>query len=97
MQKCRITIESYAQHVFNKCISAQYACQQCRGQKYKVTFIGIDDPQTHFSFLSHHLQFYDSGVYDQPTCSSTKLNHAILIVGYATDGHGKDYWIVKNR
>lgn len=43
------------------------------------------------------MQFYDSGVYDQPTCSSTKLNHAILIVGYATDEHGKDYWIVKNR
>jgi cathepsin L len=46
---------------------------------------------------SHNtFRFYDSGIYDQPTCSSRQLNHAILIVGYATDDHGKDYWIVKN-
>ena len=43
------------------------------------------------------LQFYSSGVYDQPTCSSSKLSHAIVIVGYGTDDRGKDYWLVKNR
>lgn len=45
----------------------------------------------------YHAQFYSSGVYDQPTCSSSQLNHAILIVGYGTNEHGKDYWLVKNR
>lgn len=49
-----------------------------------------------FTF-SIFLQFYDSGVYDQPTCSSTKVNHAVVVVGYGTDEHGKDYWSVKNR
>ncbi|XP_053701438.1 procathepsin L-like [Synchiropus splendidus] len=38
---------------------------------------------------------YLSGVYDEPACSSTQLNHAVLIVGYGTY-QGRDYWLVKN-
>jgi len=43
------------------------------------------------SFMS-----YASGVYDEPKCSSTNLDHAMLIVGYGTDTTAGDYWIVKN-
>ena len=43
------------------------------------------------------MQFYASGVYDQPSCSAKKVNHAVLIIGYGTDDRGKDYWTVKNR
>lgn len=32
-----------------------------------------------------------SGVYDDPKCSSSVVNHAVLIVGYTPS-----YWIVKN-
>ncbi|KAL6478441.1 hypothetical protein MHYP_G00142760 [Metynnis hypsauchen] len=47
--------------------------------------------------VSHHsFQLYKSGVYDEPACSSTKMNHAVLVVGYGTDQRGKDYWLVKN-
>ncbi|XP_036443812.1 cathepsin L1-like [Colossoma macropomum] len=41
-------------------------------------------------------RFYESGVYDEPNCSSTELNHAVLVVGYGTDSSKQDYWLVKN-
>lgn len=50
--------------------------------------IGID--ASHSSF-----QFYHSGIYVEPACSSTQLDHGVLVVGYGTNSDG-DYWLVKN-
>ena len=46
---------------------------------------------SHISF-----QQYKSGVYDEPKCSSTRVDHTLLVVGYGID-QCTDYWLAKNR
>jgi len=50
--------------------------------------VGID--ASNWSF-----QLYSSGIYDEPSCSSYSLDHAVGVVGYGSEG-GVNYWIVRN-
>ncbi|XP_017077543.1 cathepsin L-like [Drosophila eugracilis] len=47
---------------------------------------------------SSHPSFklYSRGVYEEPACNATALNHAVLVVGFGTTKNGKEYWLVKN-
>lgn len=41
--------------------------------------------------------FYKSGIFQNVNCSTSLLDHAVLLVGYGTSSStGEDYWLVKN-
>jgi cathepsin L len=40
-------------------------------------------------------QFYSSGVYNEPACSTSQLDHGVLVAGWGVSG-STDYWLVKN-
>nr|CBY80149.1 silicatein yellow variant [Tethya aurantium] len=44
---------------------------------------------------SNAFRFYFSGVYDSSRCSSSYLNHAMVITGYGISGD-QEYWLAKN-
>lgn len=47
---------------------------------------------------SYTFQYYKGGIYCSNSCGKTKLNQAMLVVGYGKDASTKEsYWILKNR
>lgn len=61
--------------------------------QYVLAFVG---PVSVAIVATPPLQFYRSGIFSDPACSSQKLNHAILAVGFGFDHAGNQYYILKN-
>ncbi|XP_054257151.1 procathepsin L-like [Macrosteles quadrilineatus] len=57
----------------------------------KIGPISVAIDARHHSFL-----LYKSGVYKEPACSSQKLDHCMLVIGFGTTTNGGDFWLVKN-
>mmetsp|Transcript_29117 Transcript_29117/g.65996 ORF Transcript_29117/g.65996 Transcript_29117/m.65996 type:complete len:354 (-) Transcript_29117:174-1235(-) len=61
------------------------------------TVVGSHNPISVAFEVVPDLRHYSSGVYSSTTCVGTpdKVNHAVLAVGYGTEG-GVTYWTIKN-
>lgn len=68
--------------------------------KYYILMASYSKSPDHSHLSSNHflydVQFYSSGIYNEPFCSSKRLTHSMLLVGYGTK-NGTDYWLLKNR
>jgi cathepsin L len=41
-------------------------------------------------------QLYKTGIYYEPECSTSSLDHGVLVVGYGANATNAEYWSVKN-
>ncbi|CAO2596370.1 Procathepsin L [Lemmus lemmus] len=87
---CRYNPKNSAAKVvgFVKIPPSEYALMKAVATVGPIS-IGIDTKH-------HSFQFYRGGMYYEPDCSSSDLDHAVLVVGYGEESDGKKYWLVKN-
>jgi len=60
-----------------------------------VTFVNKQPVSVAIDASHNSFQLYKTGIYYEPACSSSNLDHGVLAIGYGTDATG-DYWLVKN-
>jgi len=62
-----------------------------------VTAINMQPVSVAIDASHNSFQLYKSGVYYESACSSSRLDHGVLAIGYGTDDTtGADFYLVKN-
>jgi len=64
------------------------------GEVNIASYLVANGPVT-IGINANPMQDYTGGIDNPSSCSAFNLNHAVLIVGYGTEG-GVDYWLIKN-
>jgi len=64
------------------------------GESAIAPYLVANGPVT-IGINANPMQDYTGGIDNPSSCSALNLNHAVLIVGYGTEG-GVDYWLIKN-
>lgn len=95
----------YTAETGDKCLFNAANIGSCNVTSYKdvtsgsesalVEAIVIEPIATAIDASQSSFQFYSSGIYYDPNCSSTSLDHGVLIIGYGSES-GKDYYLVQN-
>ena len=64
-----------------------------RALKHAIANVG---PISAVIFASGPIFHYSEGIYYDPNCNKTEYAHAVLIVGYGSDGPDQDFYWIKN-
>ena len=73
-----------------------YAVVPPGGESLKRALVNHGPLSVGMDASSVRFQMYRSGVYSDPECSNTELDHGVLLVGYGVSVDGVKYWKVRN-
>ena len=85
----------------SKLVHIQFQNIQIAQRNFEIAHI-YKSRETHTCTLPHKcsmyacMQFYQKGVFRSTACSSSDLNHSMVVVGYGIYS-GREYWLLKNR
>jgi cathepsin L len=90
-EKCKFSWKNVAAKVSGYTSIAQFSEKELTQAIATVGPVSVAIDASQFS-----MQFYSGGLYYEPRCSRTYLDHGVRAVGYESKSKGKDFYIVRN-